>query len=286
MYRISIAAMALVAFGSFAFAEQLDRGDMNSERSNSAAEHTPGQMKEGGSAKDLAPNQMKEGTSAKEESHDKSASERYEKNPPDKSSHAGGLKNERDRSAKTESDRNAKNQSAESSGRNDRLHESDRNRPEQSSTEKRPSASTGASEGTGGKDQSLERSDRNDRLHGNVKTERANTGGKASSSKGASEGAEGHAAPGKGAITGVTEEQRTRVKSVFTEHRVEPAKDLGVSVKVGVALPHSVHLYSVPTEVVAIVPAYRGFDYIMLDDNRIAIVDPSSFEVVDIIVVA
>ena len=61
---------------------------------------------------------------------------------------------------------------------------------------------------------------------------------------------------------------------------------MNVSVNVGVALPHTVHLYPVPEEVVAIVPAYRGYEYIMIDDSRIAIVDPSSFEVVDIIVVA
>ena len=35
-----------------------------------------------------------------------------------------------------------------------------------------------------------------------------------------------------------------------------------------------------------IVPDYRGYNYIMLDDDRVAIVDPDTFEVVDIIVIA
>lgn len=278
MYRISIAALALVAAGSFAFAEQMDRGDKSSEQSKSAAEHAPGNMREGGSAKDMAPGRTKDGASAKEESpghsKDQSASGRYEKTPSDKSDHAEGPKNDRDR--------NAKDQSAEHT--NDRFDNSEKNKSEHSSTENKSSGSTGASEGVGGKDPSMERSDKNDRLHNNAKTERSSTERKSYGSTGASEGAEGHAG-GKGAITGVTEEQRTRVRPVFAEHRVEPARDLGISVKVGVALPHSVHLYPVPREVVIIIPEYRGFDYIMLDDSRIAIIDPASFEVVDIIVV-
>jgi translation elongation factor P/translation initiation factor 5A len=42
----------------------------------------------------------------------------------------------------------------------------------------------------------------------------------------------------------------------------------------------------VPADVIEIVPEYREFDYIMLDDNRIAIIDRNTYEVVDIIVLA
>ena len=34
-----------------------------------------------------------------------------------------------------------------------------------------------------------------------------------------------------------------------------------------------------------IVPEYRGYEYILLEDNRVAIVDPDTFEIVDIIVI-
>jgi hypothetical protein len=105
-------------------------------------------------------------------------------------------------------------------------------------------------------------------------------------STGASEGAEGRSGGGRGSITSVTTEQKTKIRSVFTRHHVEPARNLNVSVNVGVRIPHTVHLYPVPTEVIEIVPAYRDYEYIMLDDNRIAIVDPDTFEVVDIIVLA
>jgi hypothetical protein len=42
----------------------------------------------------------------------------------------------------------------------------------------------------------------------------------------------------------------------------------------------------VPADVIEIVPAYRGYEYIVLDDDRIAIIDPDTYEVVDIIVLA
>jgi len=108
--------------------------------------------------------------------------------------------------------------------------------------------------------------------------------GKGNESSGASEGAAGHAG-GKDSITGVTEEQRAKVKSVFAQHHVEPVRGLNVSVNIGVALPRSVHLYPVPAEIVTIVPEYRGYEYILLEDNRVAIVDPGTFEVVDIIII-
>ena len=117
--------------------------------------------------------------------------------------------------------------------------------------------------------------------HEQSRSESRNSG----SATGASEGTEGRSG-GKGSITNVSQEQKTRMRSAFSRHHVEPARDLHVSVNVGVALPRSVHLYPIPEDIVLIVPDYRGYDYIMLDDNRVAIIDPATFEVVDIIVIA
>jgi hypothetical protein len=127
-----------------------------------------------------------------------------------------------------------------------------------------------------------DRKAKNDRDRGRDEARGREHGG---ASTGASEGSEGRSG-GRGSITSVTTEQKTRIRSVFTQHRVEPARNLNVAVNVGVRLPHSVHLYPVPEEVVAIVPAYRDYEYILLDDNRVAIVDPDTFEVVDIIILA
>ena len=105
-------------------------------------------------------------------------------------------------------------------------------------------------------------------------------------STGTSEGTEGRSSAGRGSVASVTTEQKTRIKTVFTRHHVEPARNLNVSVNVGVRLPHSVRLYPVPEDVIAIVPAYRDYMYVMLDDDRVAIIDPDSYEVVDIVVLA
>lgn len=110
--------------------------------------------------------------------------------------------------------------------------------------------------------------------------------GRNGASTGASEGTEGRASGGRGSVASVTTEQKTQIKSVFTHHHVEPARNINVSVNVGVRIPHSVKLYPVPEDVIAIVPVYRDYMYVMLDDDRVAIIDPDSYEVVDIIVLA
>ena len=267
MLKYSIAAMALLATSSFALAEPMDQSSKGAGASNSAAEHAPGQMKGSGSAKDLAPGQRKEeGSSAKDLSpghaKDSSASRSDKKNGLErKSENREGLKNnDSNRNAKNDADRDMKGKESDRNAKNDRdVKGSDTDRNAKN-----------------------ERLDRDDKMRREESRGESNRNG---SSTGASEGTEGRSG-GKGSITGVTEEQRTRVKTVFTRHHVEPARDLNVSINVGVALPHSVHLYPVPEDIVTIVPDYRGYDYIMLDDNRVAIVDPDTFEVVDIIVIA
>jgi hypothetical protein len=51
---------------------------------------------------------------------------------------------------------------------------------------------------------------------------------------------------------------------------------------VGHAVPRSVRLYPVPAEVISFFPYYRDFNYFVVDDN-ICIVDPRTYEVVDVI---
>ena len=254
MLKYSVAVVALLSSTSLACAQQADHGSNNGAgMSNSASEHAPGQMKDSGSAKDLAPGQNKgDGNSAKDlapgRMKDGSASKSDDKN------HEHRSQNETGRSGK-DADRNAKNTS-------DRAKDSDRN------------AKNDADRNA--KDEGL-----SDRNHG--KNESRNEHSR--SSTGASEGSEGRSEH-RGSLANVTSEQKTRIRTVFSRHHVEPARNLNVSVNVGVALPRSVHLYPVPEDIVLIVPDYRGYDYIMLDDNRVAIVDPDTFEVVDIIEIA
>jgi uncharacterized protein DUF1236 len=255
MLKYSLATIALLASTSFALAQEMDRGDKGSGASNSATEHTPGQMKDSGSAKELAPGQTKEGTSAKDyapgQQKEDSATRSDEKGGPtrksEESEHSRDMKSDRhektdasDQKAKSDRDA-AKDERADDKSRDEKL----RHEHERSETRK-GGASTGASEGTEGR-----------------------SGGRVS-------------------ITKVSEDKKVRVKSVFARHHVERVRDLGVAVNVGVRLPRNKvrRVYPVPEEIVRIVPEYRGYDYIMLEDGRVLIIDPDTYEIVDIIEVA
>ncbi len=113
------------------------------------------------------------------------------------------------------------------------------------------------------------------------------SGSDSGAGSGASSGEAGSSSSGqKGSVAEVTQEQKSKVKSAFGGHKVKPARDIDINVNVGVAVPRSVTVYSVPADVIAIVPAYRGYKYFMLDEVRIVIVDPDTYEIVDIIVIA
>ena len=156
-----------------------------------------------------------------------------------------------------------------------------------------------ADENRGGKDRDSQASDRDHNR--NKDNDRADRGERQDKDKmrseandrsrgdrgatGTSEGAEGKSRP-RGSITSISPEQKTRVRSAFIGHRVSPARDIGVAVNVGVVVPRSVHFYPIPQDIVTIVPDYSGYEYFMIDESHVAIVDPDTLEVVDIIVVA
>jgi hypothetical protein len=54
-------------------------------------------------------------------------------------------------------------------------------------------------------------------------------------------------------------------------------------VDVGTSIPHSVHLHRLPPKIVKIVPEYESYEYFVLADGRIIIVDPDSYEIVYIL---
>jgi hypothetical protein len=88
---------------------------------------------------------------------------------------------------------------------------------------------------------------------------------------------------GKASGANLTQQQRTRVKSSFAKHRGKSAK-VNITVNVGVAVPRSVRLYAMPQEIVVIVPAYRRYRYFVVGD-RVCIVDPDTYEIVEIIII-
>lgn len=129
------------------------------------------------------------------------------------------------------------------------------------------------------------RADRNDRSGSKTSDQARDNSRPDKGATGASEGTAGKGGA-KGSLTNISPEQQTKVRAAFSGHRVAPARDVGVDVRVGVVVPRSVHFYPLPPTIVSIVPDYSGYEYFMIDDSHVAIVDPDTLEVVDIIVVA
>jgi hypothetical protein len=82
----------------------------------------------------------------------------------------------------------------------------------------------------------------------------------------------------------INTEQRTEITQVIREEKADPV-DVDFDVNVGVAVPRTVTLRPLPPRVIEIVPAYREYEYFVLADGRIVIVDPDTLKIVYILVV-
>lgn len=79
-------------------------------------------------------------------------------------------------------------------------------------------------------------------------------------------------------------EQRTKIKGIIGRGRGHVARmdHPDFSVRVGTVVPRSVHVTVLPSDIVEVVPQYRGYDYVLVGDE-ILIVDPHSLEIVAIL---
>jgi hypothetical protein len=84
----------------------------------------------------------------------------------------------------------------------------------------------------------------------------------------------------------LTEEKRTNVgQSLGKETNLNRATNVNVSVNVGTRLPRSVRLVALPATIIAIVPEYRTYRYVVIND-QVCIVEPNTFEIVEVIPVS
>ncbi|MES0196523.1 DUF1236 domain-containing protein [Mesorhizobium sp. M0011] len=84
-----------------------------------------------------------------------------------------------------------------------------------------------------------------------------------------------------GSINNVTVEQKTQVTQIIRETKVEPISNVDFDITVGVEVPRQkVRLHRLPARIVQIVPAYESYEYFVLADGRIVIVDPDTFKIV------
>jgi len=82
-------------------------------------------------------------------------------------------------------------------------------------------------------------------------------------------------------ISNVTVEQKTQITQVIKETKVEPVSNVDFDISVGIEVPrHKIRLHRLPARIVKIVPAYESYEYFVLADGRIIIVDPDTFKIV------
>jgi hypothetical protein len=264
MLKYSLAALALVASSTFALAEPNNggAGGGGGGPGGGAMQHSGGGMGGGGGG------EMKGMGGG-------------DKGGPAGNFRGGEMKGDRGSSAQERSgSMHRDSASDEKSSRSDRHQARDEDR-----------GSAGRNRHAEDNDRSMkgkERSDRNDRADRNDRrdSDQARDNSRRDrASTGAGEGTEGKARP-RGSLTSISSEQKTRVRAAFRDHRGSPARDIGVAVNVGVVVPRSVHFYPIPQAILTIAPDYDGYDYFWVDDDHVAIVDPDTLEVVDIIVVA
>lgn len=82
----------------------------------------------------------------------------------------------------------------------------------------------------------------------------------------------------------ITTEQTAEIRNIIRETAVEPVS-LDVDLRVGIEAPRTVEVHPLPPRLVEIVPAYRGYEYFVLVDGRVVIVEPATHRVVYILTV-
>src|SRR3981081_1775316 len=80
----------------------------------------------------------------------------------------------------------------------------------------------------------------------------------------------------------LNESQRTRVSQSITRLNAAPLNNVNFSLSVGPGVPRDVRFQPLPTDVVEVMPQYRGYNFFVVRDD-IVIVDPSSYKIVDVL---
>jgi hypothetical protein len=81
----------------------------------------------------------------------------------------------------------------------------------------------------------------------------------------------------------IDDEQATEIRTAVSEIDIDPV-DVDFEINIGVAVPRTVVLHPLPPRIIEIVPVYADYEFFVLADGTIVIVDPGTFRVVYVIV--
>jgi hypothetical protein len=85
-----------------------------------------------------------------------------------------------------------------------------------------------------------------------------------------------------GAGAKLSGEQRTKITTVIRGEHVQPLTNANFSISVGTRVPRDVSFHPLPTEVVTIYPEWRGYEFVLVNE-QIVVVDPRTLEIVAVI---
>ena len=84
----------------------------------------------------------------------------------------------------------------------------------------------------------------------------------------------------------LTEDKRSNVGQTFAKDgNLNRATNVNISINVGTRLPKSVRLVALPASIIGIVPEYRSYRYVVVND-QVCIVEPNTYEIIEIIPVS
>ena len=85
-----------------------------------------------------------------------------------------------------------------------------------------------------------------------------------------------------GAGAKLSTEQRTKITTVIKSQNVRPVTNVNFSISVGARVPRDVGFHPLPAEIITIYPEWRGYEFILVN-NQILVINPRTLEIVDVI---
>jgi len=80
----------------------------------------------------------------------------------------------------------------------------------------------------------------------------------------------------------LNEQQNTRVATAIRQANVRPLTNVNFSIAVGTTIPADIQVNSLPAALVEVVPQYRGFNFVVVE-QEVLIIDPTSRAIVAVI---
>lgn len=77
-------------------------------------------------------------------------------------------------------------------------------------------------------------------------------------------------------------QQQTSIGQTLAQRGVKPLTDVTFSIGIGTKVPAAVQLRALPSDLATFVPQYRGYSYVVVEE-QIVIVDPGTHEIVSIV---